>query len=119
KLIDAPADDLTVDQTMKLCKGFELAILHTSTPSFANDVKVAQRLKDENPGIKVGFCGAHVAVLPEQSLRASTAIDFVCLKEFDYTIAEVAQGKDFADILGLSFRKPDGSIVHNPERPLI
>lgn len=119
KLIDAPADDLTVEQTMKMCKGFELAILHTSTPSFANDVKVAERLKQENPGIKIGFCGAHVAVLPEQSLKASSAIDFVCLKEFDYTIAEVAQGRDLADVDGLSYRKPDGTIVHNKERPLI
>ncbi len=119
KLIDAPAHDLTVEETMKQARGFDLAILHTSTPSFANDVKVAERLKAERPGMKVGFCGAHVAVLPEQSLKASSAIDFVCGKEFDFTIAEVAQGRDLADIDGLSWRRPDGTICHNKERPLI
>lgn len=119
KLVDAPADELTVDQTMALAKGFELAILHTSTPSFANDIKVAQRLKDEIPGIKIGFCGAHVAVMPEKSLLASTAIDFVCGKEFDYTIAEVAQGRDLADVDGLSWRDKNGKIHHNRDRELI
>src|SRR5256714_3325308 len=83
KLIDAPADDLSVDETMRRAKGFELAIFHTSTPSFKNDVAVAQRLKDENPDVKVGFCGAHVAVLPEATLKAAPVIDFVCGKEFD------------------------------------
>src|ERR1051326_3852580 len=43
KLIDAPAHDMSVDETMRQSKGFELAILHTSTPSFSNDVKVAER----------------------------------------------------------------------------
>jgi hopanoid biosynthesis associated radical SAM protein HpnJ len=119
KLIDAPADELTIEQTMARSKGFELAILHTSTPSFANDIKVAERLRDEVPGIKVGFCGAHVAVMPEKALLASKAIDFVCGKEFDYTIAEVAQGRDLADVDGLSWRDRNGKIHHNRERELI
>jgi hopanoid biosynthesis associated radical SAM protein HpnJ len=119
KLIDAPADELSVEKTMELSKGFELAILHTSTPSFGNDIKVAERLKDEISGIKIGFCGAHVAVMPEKSILASKAIDFVCGKEFDYTIAEVAQGRDLADVDGLSWRDKNGKVHHNKERELI
>ena len=119
KLIDAPADELSVEQTKKKCQGFDLAILHTSTPSFGNDVKVAERLKQERPGIKIGFCGAHVAVLPEQALKRAPVIDFVFRKEFDYTIADVAMGKPLDSIDGLSYRAPSGSIVHNKERELI
>ncbi len=119
RLLDAPADDISVDETMARSKGFELAILHTSTPSFRNDIKVAERLKDEVPGIKIGFCGAHVAVMPEKSILASKAIDFVCGKEFDYTIAEVAQGRDLADVDGLSWRDKNGKVHHNKERELI
>src|SRR6202022_2931261 len=37
RLIDAPPDGLTVDQVAPLAKDYELAVLHTSTPSFAND----------------------------------------------------------------------------------
>ena len=37
KLIDAPPDGLTVEQVAPLAKDYELAVLHTSTPSFTND----------------------------------------------------------------------------------
>ena len=42
RLIDAPPDGLTVDQVAPLAKDYELAVLHTSTPSFANDAKFAK-----------------------------------------------------------------------------
>jgi hopanoid biosynthesis associated radical SAM protein HpnJ len=119
KLIDAPADGLDVEQTVSRARGYELLILHTSTPSFPNDVAVATRLREELPGIKMGMCGAHVATLPEASLKAARAVDFVCHSEFDYTIADVAEGKPLSGIPGLSFRRPDGTIVHNEPRPLI
>ncbi len=43
-------------------RGYELVVMHTSTPSFASDVKVARALKDVNPKLKIGFVGAKVAV---------------------------------------------------------
>src|SRR6266480_3217922 len=89
------------------------AALHTSTPSFAADVKVAEALKDANPRLKIGLIGAKVAVEPEASLAASRAIDFVAREEFDFTIQEVAEGRRFADIDGLSYRDGGGSIAHN------
>jgi hopanoid biosynthesis associated radical SAM protein HpnJ len=119
KLVDAPADGLDLEAVAAQARGFDLVIIHTSTPSFANDVRVAARLKEEKAGLRVGLCGAHVAVLPEQSLRVAPAIDFVCGKEFDYTIAEVAQGRPLRDVRGLSYRAPAGQIVTNEPRPLI
>jgi hopanoid biosynthesis associated radical SAM protein HpnJ len=119
KLIDAPADDLSLDEVIQRAKGFELCIFHTSTPSFDNDCKVAEALKRAYPDMKVGFVGAHVAVLPEESLRASSVIDFVAREEFDYTLLEVAQGKPFSEINGISYRGADGAIEHNQDRQLI
>src|SRR6185369_1622960 len=118
KLIDAPADDLNLAQVIQMSRGFDLCVIHTSTPSFRNDVLVAERLKQEYPRMMIGFCGAHVAVLPEESLNASTAIDFVAREEFDYTLLEIAQGKPFADVDGISYRS-NGSIQHNKDRELI
>ena len=51
-LIDAPPDGLTVEQVAPLARDYELAVLHTSTPSFANDARFAARLKEENPRIR-------------------------------------------------------------------
>ncbi|MEK7388955.1 MAG: hopanoid biosynthesis associated radical SAM protein HpnJ [Elusimicrobiota bacterium] len=118
KLIDAPADDLTLEEVLHKARGFELCVIHTSTPSFDNDVKVAQALKKRDPALLIGFVGAHVAVLPEESLAAAPILDFVGREEFDFTIKEIAEKKPFDQIAGLSYRK-DGHIVHNPDRTLI
>ena len=118
KLIDAPARGLTVDDVLPLASEYELVVMHTSTPSFPNDIKIAEAFKALNPKLLIGLVGAHVAVNPEPSILASPAIDFVARNEFDYTIAEVAEGKDLASIDGLTY-KVDGKAVHNPERALI
>ena len=118
KLIDAPADGLNFDEVLQMAKGFDLCVLHTSTPSFANDAKVASRLKEAYPRITVGLVGAHVAVLPAQSLDAAPAVDFVAREEFDYTLLEVAQGRPFPDVDGISYR--EGRCVrHNRDRAKI
>ena len=92
KLVDAPPADLTLGDVAPLARSHDLVVLHTSSPTFAGDVKVAEALKAENPAVMVGFVGPKVAVQPGRSLRASTAIDFVAREEFDFTIAEVAEG---------------------------
>ena len=75
RLVDAPPDGLSVEQVAPLAREYDLAVLHTSTPSFANDARVAARLKAENPCLLVGMVGAHVGVLPVDSLRAASSSD--------------------------------------------
>src|ERR1700738_2905537 len=118
-LIDAPPARQRLEDVLPLARDYDLAIMHTSTPSFAADVKVAQALKDTNPRLKIGLIGAKVAVEPEPSLTASSAIDFVAREEFDFTIKEVAEGRAFADIDGLSYRNENGVVIHNSPRPVL
>ena len=119
RVVDAPADGLSVEQTLAIAQDYELVIIHTSTPSFPTDAKFAELLKARRPAIKIGMVGAKVAVDPTGSLKASRAIDFVAREEFDYTCQELAEGRDYADILGLSYWAADGAIKHNPPRPTI
>jgi hopanoid biosynthesis associated radical SAM protein HpnJ len=118
RLVDAPPDGLTLDHVLGLTRSYELAVLHTSTPSFAHDVKVAEALKAANPGLRIGFVGAHVAVSPAAALGASDAIEFAAGAEFDFTIQEVAQGHPLRAIPGLSYRE-NGSIKHTLPRPTL
>jgi hopanoid biosynthesis associated radical SAM protein HpnJ len=118
KLIDAPPEGLGVDQVVPLARQYDLAVLHTSTPSFANDAQVAERLKAENPRLLVGMVGAHVGVLPQASLRAAPAVDWVAVGEFDYTCAEIAAGRPLAEVGGLAYREGD-RIRFTPPRPTI
>ena len=118
RLVDAPPDGLTVDDVRPLARSYDLCVMHTSTPSFASDVRVAEALKAENPALVIGLVGAAVAVAPQASLLASAALSFVARNEFDFTIQEVAQGRRFADVLGLSYRV-NGHVEHTPERPTL
>jgi hopanoid biosynthesis associated radical SAM protein HpnJ len=115
RLVDAPPAGLGLDDVLPLARDYELAVLHTSTPSFPSDVRVVEALKDANPRLKLGFVGAHVAVNPVAALQSSTAIDFVARHEFDFTIRDVAEGRRLEDIDGLSFRTGSG-IAHTRDR---
>jgi hopanoid biosynthesis associated radical SAM protein HpnJ len=119
RLLDAPADELTVDQTLAIAAQFELVIMHTSTPSFPTDAKFAELLKARRPGILIGMVGAKVAVDAAGALQASAAIDFVAREEFDYTCKDIADGLPFPEVQGISYRQADGKIVHNAGRPMI
>ncbi len=116
KLIDAPAAGFDLETVVPMAQGYELAVLHTSTPSFAYDVKVAEALKRAYPDLKIGLVGAKVAVAPDESLTASPAIDFVAREDFDFTIKEVAEGRPYGEIDGLTFRDDHGRVVHTPHR---
>ena len=119
RVLDAPADGLSVADTLRIADDYDLVIVHTSTPSFPSDAMFAQELKKRRPATLIGMVGAKVAVDPHNSLTATDAIDFVCREEFDYTCQEIAEGRPFSEILGLSYRAQDGSIEHNAARPMI
>ena len=56
---------------------------------------------------------------PERSLLASAAIDFVAREEFDFTVAEVAEGRPLASVDGISYRDASGQVVHNADREIL
>ena len=119
KLIDAPPARIEMPEILRQIGQYELCVIHTSSPSFPNDVKVAEALRAENPALMIGFVGAKVAVQPAESLADAPVIDFVARNEFDYTILEIAEGRSFADVAGISYRDDAGAIVHNADRAVI
>jgi hopanoid biosynthesis associated radical SAM protein HpnJ len=118
KLVDAPPHDLTRDDVLRIARDYENVVLHTSAPTLRGDAQLAEALKSQNRDVQVGFVGAQAAVMPEETIGASEAIDWVGRKEFDYTCQDVAAGLPLEKIDGLSFRR-EGKVVHNPERGLI
>lgn len=118
KLVDAPPDDLTVDDVVRISADFDLAIIYTSTPSFANDSRIADLMKQRRPELLIGFVGPHVTVLPEESLRTARSADFVARREFDYAVRDIAAGAKLSDVKGVSWRDGDW-IRHNADAELI
>ena len=119
KLIDAPPHDTSLEEVVAQVKDFDAVVCHTSTPSFPVDTRVLDALKAAKPGLKVGLVGAKVAVDPDGSLKDAPGIDFVAREEYDFTVKELGEGRDFKDILGLSYRDANGQIVHNEARPIL
>ena len=119
KLIDAPPHNLSFKDIEGDIRGKDLIVLHTSSPSFKSDVKTAEMIKEINPSAKIGFIGAKVAVEPEKAFTSTTAIDFVARNEFDFTIKEVADGRDWANVKGISYRNSEGVVVHNVDREIL
>ncbi|KUR79033.1 hopanoid biosynthesis associated radical SAM protein HpnJ [Novosphingobium sp. FSW06-99] len=116
KLIDAPAHDLGWDDIAHEFDAVDLVVLHTSTPSFNQDVRTAKLIKQRNPAVMIGFVGAKVAVEPDESLANGGPIDFVAREEYDFTIVEIAEGKPLAEVDGITWRAPDGTFVRNRDR---
>src|SRR5579871_6338421 len=55
KLIDAPPHGVKTADIVNQARDFELAVLHTSTPSFASDVAMASALKQANSRLRIGM----------------------------------------------------------------
>src|SRR5271165_990372 len=117
RLLDAPSHHVSGEETIKIARDYEFLVLFTSTPGFPGDILLAKAIKQANPKIKIAFVGPHVTVLPEKSLRDCPEIDFICRKEFDYSVVDYAKGKPLAEIPGVSFLQEDGKVVHNPDAP--
>ena len=116
KLIDAPPHGITLDQIVPQAKDYDLVVMHSSTPTFASDIATAGALKNVNPKLKVGMVGANVAIDPRRSLEKADTIDFVTAKDYDFTVRDIAQGKDFAEIAGLCYRDNNGDIHETAAR---
>src|SRR5262249_30515352 len=119
RLIDAVPHGITLAAIVAEARNYDLAVLHTSSPSFASDVRALEALKAANPALKAGFVGAKVAVDLAGSLAASPLIDFVAGNEFDFTIRDIAEECDWAQIDGMSYRGADGAIRHNRPRAIL
>ena len=117
RLLDAAPHHVNAAETIEITKQYEFLVLFTSTPGYPGDIQLVTKMKEANPKLKVAFVGPHVTTLPERSLNECPAIDFVCRREFDYSVVEYANGSPLSEIKGISYRDASGKIVHNPDRP--
>src|SRR6202795_1447080 len=118
RMLDAPPHHVSATETIEISKGSEFLVLFTSTPGWTGDQKLAEAIKRANPSIKIAFVGPPVTTSPDKALNECAAIDFVCRREFDFSVVEFANGKPLDEILGISYLK-NGSVVHNPDRPQV
>lgn len=130
-LYDAVAEEEPLEPVLD--RGFDLVGITAVTPLIKPAWEVAAQAKARAAVTVLG--GPHPTLLPHESL-AQPAVDLVVRGEGEDTILEIcralerlaASGKGLektrgwdsalAGIPGLSYKKSDGQIAHNPGRPL-
>ncbi|RKY56215.1 MAG: B12-binding domain-containing radical SAM protein [Candidatus Neomarinimicrobiota bacterium] len=118
KLLDAAALNIKFNETIEIAREFkpDLSVIHTTTPSIYNDIRHAEMLKDL--GSITVLIGPHASALPMETIRMSGKVDYIVRGEYDYTLRDIADEKDPADILGITYRDGD-EIITNKDRPFI
>jgi hopanoid biosynthesis associated radical SAM protein HpnJ len=119
KLLDAPPHHVSADETIEIAKSFDFLVLFTSTVGWSGDHGLARAIKNANPSIKIAFVGPPVTTDPDRALNECEVLDFVCRREFDFSVVEYANGKPLNEILGISYKDASGVIQHNPDRPQV
>jgi len=82
---------------------------------------VSKHLRSVNPDAIFVVGGAYPSIFPHESIL-ETGADYALTGEAEESLVELAdrleEGRDPSDIRNLVFRKPDGTFVDNPRRPV-
>ncbi len=121
KLLDCIANDVNVEGLKKSIQEFNpgLIIFNMSTATSSSDVEVINLMR---PLSKAHFSviGNHATSLPEEVLLASE-LDSVIRREPELTAQDlvdaVEKGRGLGEVLGISFKDKDGTVVNNEDRP--
>lgn len=122
-LWDCPADRMPMGRVEDFIRDRQpaLVVLDTSTPSIASDLEAGDRIKSLSPSTFVLLVGPHVSALPEETLRSSQWVDGVAIREYDYTVLELAtalrDGTSPGEVSGLCLRNGQGT-ARTPVREL-
>jgi radical SAM superfamily enzyme YgiQ (UPF0313 family) len=124
RLMDAPASGQTIADAEAMIADWQphVLVIDVSTPSFANDLRVLEALKEHRPSLFTVAIGPHVSALPDEALAASPALDALARREAEYTLRDLVLAlvneTPLAAVAGLSHRQ-DGQAKHNPDRAYI
>src|SRR5262249_44689796 len=130
-LVDGPGADMDLAEAVRRAREFkpDLLLVATTTPSISNDIKVAELVKAEAGNPYTVLVGTHVSARPLESLERATNVNAVTRREYDWTCLALAKvmaaspdpkrprEDELARILGITWRREDGRIETNPDRP--
>lgn len=86
----------------------------TTTSSFLDGIRIAEKIKSIKPHIKIIFGGVHISALREKLIKDFTVIDFGVVGEGEQTLLDIMENEsdDYSQIPGLIHRV-DGQVIFN------
>lgn len=118
---DTKIIDYTVENNVNIKKIIEkykpeiVGISATYSLQTVNALKIARMIKNIDKDILLVAGGNPATVIPEDFLGV---FDIAVRGEGEFSMLEIAQGKELKDIKGISYKK-NGKIIHNPPREWI
>ena len=124
-LIDAPAEVISVEETIDRLSNFnpELVVVETSTGSITHDIEFVSELKKNYPSVFCCLVGNHVTALHNEVLSQYQIADCVARNEYEETIVDLAENLErngtFENVRSLTWRNSNGDVVINQARPAL
>ncbi len=118
--VDSPVDESSHLETTDRAKAFrpDLVVSYWSYDTWKNDLNYADHLASCLQR-EIVLVGPWSHVMPD-ALEKTRHVNMMTNGEFEHTLIEIAEGKEPADIKGLTWREPnDGGSVINEGRPLV
>jgi radical SAM superfamily enzyme YgiQ (UPF0313 family) len=119
-LVDAPALDLTPDETVErlLAEKPDLIGISCVTVRAKTGYALATLLKQHAPDIPIILGGPHATAFHRQVLEECPAVDYVIPGEAEFALADFVDAlsakRSTSDLPGLIYRAADGTIASNP-----
>lgn len=117
KLVDAPADGLSHEETYGIAKDFspDLTVTYFSIKSIDNDLAVGERIH-ELTGSEIVLVGPSSFYTSAETLNRSTEVNLLARGEFDFTVLDLANKVPKEQIKGLFWKNDEGEVIENPPR---
>jgi radical SAM superfamily enzyme YgiQ (UPF0313 family) len=121
RIIDSYAEHYDVSTTVKEALKFNPDIVGITavTPTFGNAIMIAKALKKANPDVTIAMGGPHITPTGALILQNHKCVDICVKHEGEYAFLELTQKKPLKDILGIFYRNDAGTVITNPDRPLL
>lgn len=114
--------DIENSQIYEQLEQYDIVGFTSTCVTLANELKVAQKLKQRAPNILTVF-GGHMATFGGKEIMASyLEVDFIIFGEGEITFYELIKAinsSNYSEINGLMYRNTNGSVIKNPDRELI
>ncbi|MCW4015695.1 MAG: B12-binding domain-containing radical SAM protein, partial [Candidatus Bathyarchaeota archaeon] len=123
-IIDEAAQGYSLKDTLDWVKKEDPDILGFSTLSATGRkaALIAERVKQENPNVKIAFGNFFATFNAERILKKYSAVDYIIRGEGEHTSLELAlcleREGDLKKVRGINFRNGE-QIISTPDRPLI
>ena len=119
-LLDARGEFLGINEIITEVKEYlpEIVGITCTTPMFGISVEIAKAIKAFSSDILVVMGGPHIAPTPVETIEKYPDIDVTVFGEGEYSMLELAQGKNLEDIKGIAYRKNGQVVVNAPREPI-